>query len=107
MAEHSAGPWTLHRFKDTECGGGEDWFRLSADSTLFVTIAACSDGYVPNQNEANAYLLWAAPDLLAALKSLHVLVEASTRCDPSPGTMKAIEAAKAAIAKATGQGPTF
>lgn len=63
---HSKGEWTLSRFHDRECGGGEDWFRLSADSTLDLEITACSDGFQFGQNEANACLLWAAPRLLAA-----------------------------------------
>jgi hypothetical protein len=50
--------------------GREPWFWVSADRTLHLQVAACPDGYVAGENEANARLIAAAPDLLEALTDL-------------------------------------
>lgn len=64
MSKHTPGPWTLTEIPDHE--GGNPAYRIEGESTLFLTVAECSDGYIPGQNEANAHLIAAAPDLLAA-----------------------------------------
>lgn len=66
MSEHSPEPWTLTELRPEE-GEQEPCYRLEAESTLFVTIAPCSDGFKFGQNQANAYLLWSSPDMHTAL----------------------------------------
>lgn len=70
MAEHTPGPWEIRELPPDNCGELEPIYRIEGEPTLFLTIAPCSDGYVPGQNKANAYLIAAAPDLLAELRRL-------------------------------------
>jgi hypothetical protein len=67
MSKYTTGPWTLTEFEDHE--GGNPWYRIEGDSTLFLEMVECSDGYIPGQNKANAHLIAAAPDLLEAHQS--------------------------------------
>jgi hypothetical protein len=87
--------------------GREPWFWVSADRTLHLQVAACPDGYVVSENEANARLIAAAPDLLAALQKFITVMES---CSYYPDTAserralcQAAVKAKAAIFKATGE----
>ena len=90
--QHTPGPWELSH--GTEPGQGrEPWFWVSASRTLHLRVYACPDGFVIGENEANARLIAAAPDLLAALKG--VLCVADRKTDE-------FDAARAAIAKAVG-----
>lgn len=95
-AKHTPGPWVL------------DWnvSRIdvfSSDSAVMVASvrrSAMSEG-IDSQARANARLIAAAPDLLAAL------VEVTDRLDAfsvsaNLNTRLALETARAAIAKATG-----
>lgn len=59
---HTPGPWSIQRLPTD--GDDEPSFRIDGESTLFLRVAACADGYVPGQNEANALLIAAAPELL-------------------------------------------
>ena len=69
-AKHTPGPWKLTELP-WECDGqSEPIYRVDGESTLFLSVAPCSDGYVPGQNEANAHLIAAAPDLLAACEAV-------------------------------------
>ena len=71
MSKHTPGPWTMSRPMGTgHLEGREPWFWVSADRTLHLQVAACPDGYVAGENEANARLIAAAPDLLEALTDL-------------------------------------
>jgi hypothetical protein len=74
--------------------GREPWFWVSADRTLHLQVAACPDGYVASENEANARLIAAAPELLEALKNAIEIIE---------GTGLDASIQRAAIAKATGE----
>lgn len=65
MSEYTEGPWELTEHEDRE--GGNPWYRITGESTLFLEVVECSDGYVPGQNKANAHLIAAAPELLAML----------------------------------------
>ena len=60
--DHTPGPWSLMDISD----GEDEMFRISGESTLHLTVAPCADGYVPGQNEANAHLIAACPDLFDA-----------------------------------------
>ena len=71
MSKHTPGPWTMSRPMGTgHLEGREPWFWVSADRTLHLQVAACPDGYVAGENEANARLIAAAPELLEALRAL-------------------------------------
>jgi len=76
--EPSASPWTIEPLNDE---GTEPCFRISAESTLFLEVCPCADGYVPGQNAANAHLIFAARDLLDAAETLleHFGVELDRR----------------------------
>jgi hypothetical protein len=73
--KHTPGPWTLTELPLSNDGDLEPSFRIEGETTLFLTVSPCSDGYRPGENEANARLIAAAPDLLAVLERLLVAVE--------------------------------
>lgn len=69
--KHTPGPWELIGPMGTEhLHGAEPWFWVSADRTLHLRVAACSDGYVVGENEANARLIAAAPRMYARIEML-------------------------------------
>ena len=101
MAEHTPGPWIV-------VGSG---FMVStcANHKRCQAIDATRSGYTRDEDNANAHLIAAAPELLAALKEIakgkgefsrDPLEHASNTID----SMKAI--ANAAIAKAQGKEST-
>ncbi len=95
MIKHSPGPWTMSRPMGTgHLEGREPWFWVSADRTLHLQVAACPDGYVAGENEANARLIAAAPELLEACIYLVQGIEACGL------TGVYLDLARAAIAKA-------
>ncbi len=93
--EHTPGPWDLRRISPQL--GGEPIFLISAESTLFLRVQACADGFVFGQNEANAYLIAAAPDLLAACVAMLAAHDGDIE-----QLVAAHDAMKAAVAKAKG-----
>lgn len=104
---HTPGPWKMTEILDDE--GGPPVYRIEAATTLFLTVAPCSDGYVPGQNAANAYLIAAAPDLLAVCEAILPGIESEARCasmwsDRIAAKQKA-SMLRAAIAKANGSPP--
>ncbi|CAN0620436.1 conserved protein of unknown function [Burkholderia multivorans] len=89
MAEikHTPGPWTVHhRMRDCVTFEGRD-----GTENLFLENI---DGYYACQNEADAHLIAAAPDLLEALREV---IDT-----PHLGGKGGFQKARAAIAKATG-----
>lgn len=118
VAQHTAGPWSACRNGDCACGmvtsehhpvatitsgeWGDDWpsLRVVGTSTLDLRAEAFMDRCVygtvsPAVAAANARLIAAAPDLLAALRDL------SARLDGSHEMWPELHAARAAITKAT------
>ena len=104
MSNHTLGPWNwLHE--------GSTWYLLSPDQD-HVVLEIClsfSGGSVPE--EADASLISAAPELLAALHGFgRDYIGARCFCELSIGNpmyraqSKACLAARAAIAKAEGKG---
>ena len=101
MSKHTPGPWNVERCTD-------EWFRETNHGERIVSVnkatyfVAAVEGY-GEESVANARLIAAAPDLLAALQNIMQ--------DASEGGRKgraldllprsSIEAARAAIAKAT------
>jgi hypothetical protein len=88
MAKHSPGPWFRHGQKDDPCGSA----IIRASNGFEV---ANSRSFLIEEYEANANLIAAAPDLLAALK----WVATSAAKD----SMEMWQAVNAAIAKAEGR----
>lgn len=98
MSAHTVGPWFTARngfstvYIEARIGGG-----------MLQEVAACgptAEG--PDQQEANARLIAAAPDLLDQLSALLAMCERQTDFnDDGDGAM--FERARAAIAKATGE----
>ena len=93
MGKHTPGPWIAHCM-DTY--GGANWEnnggRICPNGNRAGEIAHI---YSRPSAEANALLIAAAPDLLAALEGL-------LDCDTIETRRDAVEAARAAILKATG-----
>jgi len=95
--KHTLGPWVI----------GNPTEIHAPDGTRIVACCQTHDDAADDQSEANALLIAAAPDLLAALESLH---DATIELDVSNSDnalVSAVEAAiaqaRAAISKATGQ----
>lgn len=72
--------------------------RLENGGTTLYPIAQVNQGWSVAEDEANARLIAAAPDLLAALRN----VIASYRANDPDSMANAVNDAEAAIAKATG-----
>lgn len=102
MSKHTPGPWTYLRNPE-----GTRWI---IDAGAFHAIAATA-GYEPD-NEANARLIAAAPEMLDALEAVwkySLVIESSVRRGDGPeqyaGVLEALRLVKevrAAIAKAEG-----
>ena len=98
---HSPGPWDWF----TTMKGG-DYIKEPGKLTTRHLVAANGQGFAftvglsPKEDEANAHLISAAPELLEACKQL---VIASTLSPGSSFTANAINAAYAVIAKAEGR----
>lgn len=92
MSEHTPGPWHV-------CANSDDGRTVIRDATGF---AICSEWhFLSRPSVANAHLIAAAPDLLAACKSM------SACCGPASGwdgeTNRCLLLIEAAIAKAETQ----
>ncbi|EKL0657274.1 hypothetical protein ACF0C8_10115 [Pseudomonas aeruginosa] len=90
MSKHTPGPWFINgherytKYVEARIGGG--WVQ---------EVAACGPTENPEQQEANARLIAAAPELLEALQSCIQQITALCSADDVP------DQARAAIAKAT------
>lgn len=96
MSKHTPGPWTQGNSKNgKECVwlNGKTEPPLGQGMGLDYTWIDCG-------TEANARLIAAAPDLLAALKSIAIAMEDEVLVHDDQ--REAMRAATAAIAKATG-----
>ena len=97
-AKHTPGPWFTHRdgfssvYVEARVGGG-----------MLQEVACCgptNEG--SDQQEANARLIAAAPELLDALRGLLALEEENLRGYDDIDVCAEVQFARAAIAKATG-----
>lgn len=102
MNKHTPGPWFAKRpFPDDEDDYGTGIWIEAADSDGFMSSLAqvrygCTEAAEVGDIKANALLISAAPDLLAALEMLLNETNAGTwECLP-------VDLARAAIAKAKG-----
>lgn len=98
-AKHTPGSWTATRIISTTCG-----FIVSDSRGSVVArvqkIGVPKDGNFELPCEENANLIAAAPDLLAALKSIAIAMDDEVLVHDDQ--REAMRAATAAIAKATG-----
>ena len=79
---------------------------MSADTTLHLHVAPCDDGFVAGQNEANARLIAAVPELLKMVGELaEALHDAALDADGEAVAPMIVEDARDLIAKATGETP--
>ncbi len=90
---HTPGPWTIEI--DHSCDEAE-FIRTEFDGEMFDIATLSNESGNVN---SNARLIAAAPDLLAALRS--IIESSDANCGDS--LANAISAARAAIARATGE----
>jgi hypothetical protein len=115
-AKHTPGPWEAEkRAGDEWWFGGRDGMEIVVrpPSEKFGAVCVIGASSAETENDANARLIAAAPELLEALKAFMALDRSfSTVCDAhlkemaAKGPMaRAVQLARAAIAKATGAYP--
>lgn len=85
MSKHTPGPWYAAPADEWRTASGEHWkwerFNISARSVdmkaenYYYHIASVSNANNSAQNEANARLISAAPDMLAALLEITERIE--------------------------------
>lgn len=99
---HTPGPWRA----DILDSYGRFEIRQSDGGRMFAQGRSWGDGATAETQEANARLIAAAPDLLAALEAM-VIANHGLPANPAEEVdlvcRAALEQARAAIARATGQ----
>ena len=90
-AQHTPGPWDSYPDPDTECST----LIEGRDGEIATVWNTCEN----DDCAANARLIAAAPDLLAALIDVHAKLDSLNWTTPEINQI--LEAARAAIAKAT------
>ena len=99
-AQHTPGPWKFGK----ELGARNGVWLVSFDAGSKgrgIAIAETRTG--PGSEEANARLIAAAPELLAALETAYMALIGYLPAHRNDVTDAAIGAARAAITKATGE----
>lgn len=92
MSKHTPGPWFVNdRYKQTK------YIEARIGGGMLQEVAACGPTEVREQQEANARLIAAAPDLLDALEDALCFLAMNGGYD------YATNKARVAIAKATGE----
>ena len=103
MSKHTPGPWVV-------VGSRTKYVEARLVGSLMQEVAACGptladEGY-GQQQEANARLIAAAPDLLEALQDIaEYWNQDQNEAAMADACWHAIHTARAAIAKATGEQP--
>lgn len=94
MSAHTPGPWKFH-----EQGDANDYCLLTHENNWVISFR--QNGEMRNaEQRANAQLIAAAPDLLAALQSMEMALTGYTHQNDI--TANALAQCRTAIAKATG-----
>ena len=93
MKTHTNGPWTI----------GDDCCVYGNHGMIRPFVAQIADDYNDGETQANARLIAAAPDMLAALEMVDRIWRHDQTANISPNSPLAI--VRAAIAKATGETP--
>jgi hypothetical protein len=94
MSDHTPGPWGYEKY----CGTVRVFYDIGRGTRPICKL-------IGEDEEANAHLIAAAPELLEALQSLTLYVEQLETVVYAPddaGTHESVENARAAIAKAKG-----
>lgn len=100
MPQHTPGPWgALSLGLDAPAGSNETYEVWAGDITPDQMIAVLAG----ENQEANALLIAAAPDLLTACEAMHARLFREQGGDPNSPWRAAVDMLRAAIAKATGQ----
>jgi hypothetical protein len=98
-AQHTPGPW-----QDNDAG--LIYGQVTGDDDEAPFICDCCNepgsGEYTEQERANARLIKTAPDMLAALELCEEVLAELARVDDGTPSISALNAARAAIAKATG-----
>lgn len=94
-AAHTPGPWSVRPSSNAENGAA--WRDIVSDGQAF------GPSYVGEALERDAYLIAAAPELLAALETAYMALIGYLPAHRNDVTDAAIGAARAAITKATGE----
>ena len=109
MGEHTPGPWKIERLSIGSRGGSNTcWMIGPMDACIYDDWRPRANGISEAENEANARLIAAAPDLLAALENIRDTIES---CYIAGGWVpldaeemeSIVEMATIAIAKAKGE----
>ena len=113
MSKYTPGPWKAAHRRGHD--GGYNTEVFSEPHGLIATCAwtpkPCGKGVTETYRSANARVIAAAPDLLAALTALHAVCLSCDAEDPNAVApdeatyTAAMDAAEAAIAAATGESP--
>lgn len=107
-AKHTPGPWVLidgDRFEDEKVITTQS--RINESMCCICEMDVDFDGPHGEEQEANASLIAAAPDLLEALQDmLDAFSKNGLGGEYDPGEVPAIDKAVAAIAKALGEPTT-
>ncbi len=100
VLEHTLGPWLM--LNGSECTGRQvdDWAVTTNGTGTWICIGPTWDAEFQSESQANARLIASAPELLGELKWLVELLD-----DGSMYDHEVFDAARAAIAKATGATP--
>jgi hypothetical protein len=103
VSAHTPGPWFISR----SCMGVHKYIEARIGGGMIQEVACCGPTETHEQSDANAQLIVASPGLLTALEELERWVVGVAQ-DYVPnaafhetGGFAAMEAARAAIAKAT------
>jgi hypothetical protein len=97
---HAPGPWTVDYANDNLCIYAGDLLIGEVNgSTEHIEVRGLDE----ETTEANAWLIAAAPDLLAALERILARVETINLFTGRGEEAKVVEQARAAIGKATGR----
>ena len=101
-AAHTPGPWVRDRASGLNCDvrGGNNR-KVALCWGLSAAAAKNADPYRA-ECDANAVLIAAAPDLLAAARQAESLIPHLCDVDGSPATARVVDMLHAAIAKAIG-----
>jgi hypothetical protein len=103
--KHTQGPWTLtadplhFHSLTTVIGGKASYQKNGPPQQMIVQVGGFAEW---QEAEANARLIAAAPELLAALETAYIALIGYLPAHRNDVTDAAIGAARAAIAKATG-----
>ena len=99
--KHTPAPWNFEKLLDN-WHGDKDWttFTVRDSRNCCLAVVGEVDRLPALDNEANARVMHAAPDLLAALE---YLTGAMATFTPRCTAWDAYKVARAAIAKATGK----